>query len=63
MTREELYRKFGPKITEALALAILDEINILRSIAGEPDRDISQLVNAINNKLELLDNYTWMNDS
>jgi len=30
-TREELYRKFGPMLLEALTMIIMSEVNVLRS--------------------------------
>jgi hypothetical protein len=62
MTRDELYRRFGPMLLEAVARVILDEINILRTQASLPERDLSQVVDAIENKLNLLTKYDWMND-
>ena len=34
LTREEIFRRFGPKIIEAVVLVIKDEINILRAEHG-----------------------------
>lgn len=63
ITREDLYRKFGPMLFEAIVLIIKDEINILRNLAGLPDRTNQQIMNAIETKLQALTKYQWMNDS
>ena len=60
MSREELYRHFGPLLLEAMIRVILDEINILRVNAGLPERDLSQVVSAIDAKLNQLAKYDWM---
>ena len=60
ITRDELYRQFGPKVVEAIVLIVKDEINILRSLAGLPERTNQQLLNAIEAKLELIEDYNWM---
>jgi len=60
-TREELYRKFGPMLIEAIVLVIKDEINILRTEAGLPERTNEQILIAIDNKLSPLSKYKWMN--
>lgn len=62
MTREELYRMFGPKLVEVLVLIIKDEINILRaehSLSARTDQD---LINAIETKLGTLSDYDWMSE-
>lgn len=60
MTRNELYRKFGPVLLEAIVLVIKDEINILRTQAGLPERTNEQIMTAIENKLNSLEKYSWM---
>ena len=60
--REELYRKFGPKLIEAIVLIIKDEINILRAEHGLPARTNQQIMNAIDNKLDTISDYEWMNE-
>ena len=54
MTREELYIQFGPKLLEAVALLILDEINVLRGLASLPPRTQQQLVNVLEAKLSTI---------
>lgn len=62
MTREQLYQKFGPKLMDALAQVILDEVNILREEVGLTTRNSTQLTDAISNKLENIPDYNWMKD-
>ena len=62
-TREDLYRKFGPQLIEALVLIIKDEINILRGEAGLPERTNQQIMDAIDNRLTNdVPMYNWMNN-
>lgn len=60
-TREELYRKFGPMLIEALVLIIKDEINILRTEVGLSERTNKQILTAIDKRLSSLSKYDWMN--
>lgn len=62
MGRDELYESFGPMLLEAISRVILDEINILRTNASLPERNLSQVVDAIDAKLTTLIKYDWMND-
>jgi hypothetical protein len=62
ITREEIFRKFGPLLIEALALVIKDEINVLRTKIELPERTNKQIQTAISAKLESLSNYDWMNE-
>lgn len=62
MTREELYRKFGPKLVEAIALIIKDEINILRTNASLSERTDQQIIDAIETKLTAMEDYSWMSE-
>ena len=59
-TREELYRKFGPMLIEALALVIKDEINVLRVAVGKSERTKQQIMDAVSNKLDNIEKYSWM---
>jgi hypothetical protein len=61
MNRDDLYRRFGPKLIDALAQVLLDEVNLLRENAGLSPRSGSQVVDAITNKLEGIPDYDWMN--
>lgn len=59
-TRQSLYRQFGPKLLEAIVLVIKDEINLLRAEHGLAERTNQQLVNALQAKLDTLEDYDWM---
>lgn len=58
--RDNLYRKFGPMLLEAVVMVIKDEINLLRTEHGLPERTNTQLVNAIETKLSEIKKYEWM---
>jgi hypothetical protein len=60
MSRDNLYKQFGPRLLEALSRVILDEINILRVEAGLSERTLSQLVAALETKLTEISKYDWM---
>jgi len=60
MTRQELYRMFGPMLIEAVVLVVKDEINTLRNIAGETERTNEQIITALENKLSTITKYDWM---
>ena len=62
MTRDVIYRHFGPMLLEAVVDIIMDEINILRAEAGLNARNKSQLINALENKLTGLSKYNWMDN-
>ena len=62
VTREELYRKFGSVLIEALVLILKDEINLLRVEHGLSERTGQQIMTAIDNKLNSLPLYSWMNE-
>lgn len=54
---------FGPILTEALALMILDEINIIRQHIGLPERTTTQLLTTISNHATTLPLYNWMTNN
>ena len=60
ITREDLFRQFGPLELEALALIIKDEINILRAEHSLPARTNQQIMDAMETKLATLSKYDWM---
>jgi hypothetical protein len=60
--RDQLYKKFGPVLVEAIVLIIKDEINILREEHGLEPRTNQQLINTIKNKLDSLSLYDWINE-
>ena len=63
VTREGLWKHFGPVIIEALALVVKDEINLLRVEHSLPERTDQQLFDAVDTKLKSLPKYDWMNTS
>lgn len=58
--RQQLYRKFGPKLLEAIVMVIKDEINLLRAQHSLPARTNQQLIDAIDTKLADVNDYDWM---
>ncbi len=58
-TRDELFKKFGPKLLEALFLVLLDEINNLRPGQGQPTIEMQDLINAAANHVDTLPDYEW----
>ena len=62
MMREELYKYFGPKLIEAVVLVVKDEINLLRTQHGLSDRTNEQIIGAIENKLDNIADYDWMEE-
>ena len=62
MAREELYQAFGPMLLEAMALVLVDEINILRAQHSLADRTGPQIVSSLEAKLATLPQYAWMTD-
>ena len=59
-TRDELYHAFGPKLIEAIALVIKDELNILRAEHSLADRTSQQIVDAVETKLASITDYDWI---
>ena len=59
ISRNVLYRHFGPRLFEAMMSLILDEINNLRANAGLPARTKQQVQNAIKTKLDDTPKYDW----
>ena len=59
-TRDEYYQHFGPLLTEALTLCLLDLINEMRAHAGKPTITRQQALNALHAKLDTLAEYDWM---
>ncbi len=49
-TRKEVHEHFGPRLMEAINLAVMDEINILRAQHGLDARTGQQFLDAIESK-------------
>lgn len=60
MTRDETFQQFGPLLTEAISLVLLDYINELRVEQGHPILTQQDLLNLINNHHSHLGKYDWM---
>lgn len=59
-TRHTLFRQFGPKLTEALLLVILTEINTLREEQGMQPLTIQNLIDEASNHITEIEDYDWM---
>jgi hypothetical protein len=62
MTRNEAYRRFGPKLLEAIVRKLVDEINILRLEAGLAQRTQAQVLDALVAEYQSLPDYDWMEE-
>lgn len=60
--RDDSMKKFGPKLAEAVVLLILEEINILRVNLSLSERTTGQLLTQLNNRIESLPDYDWMDN-
>lgn len=58
-TRDELFRRFGPKLLEAMFLVLLEEINTLRPGQGHPTISMQDLIDNAANHLNSLHDYSW----
>lgn len=61
-SRDETYRKFGPILTEAICLVLLDEINTLRVNQGMPEITEQDIIDRLNNHILHLQPYDWMQE-
>ena len=59
-TRDEIFRKFGPILTEAIMLVLLEEINELRNNQGMPERTEQWIIDSLANHTSELLPYDWM---
>jgi len=59
-TRDELYRQFGPLLTEAITLLLLEHINLLRQEQGMPEITEQHLLDTLSNHITALPDYDWM---
>lgn len=60
MTRDEIYRKFGPQLIEAIVRVLFSEINKLRQNAGLPQYTVQQAIDALEAQMNLTAKYDWM---
>ena len=59
-TREDLYRKFGPRMLEAIIRLIFSEINLIRVKLSLPERTIQQGLDALDDQMTNTSKYDWM---
>ena len=57
--RDNVYKKFGPLLLEALIDKMLDEINELRTHAGKPPRPKEAFLGSAHNHMAHLTEYDW----
>lgn len=58
-TRDDLFKKFGPQLVEAMFLVLLDEINTLRPGQGQPTISMDDLILNASNHITQLSPYDW----
>ena len=54
--REDVYRKFGPKIIEALIRLLRKHVPAFQSFTEQ------QIIDALDAEIESIPDYDWMND-
>lgn len=59
-TKEELYHRDGPLLTNAIVNVIIREINIIREELGLPERTGQQVLDSLSTELDSLPLYDWM---
>lgn len=59
-TKEELYRRDGPILTNAIVNVMVREINIVREELGLPKRTGPQILNSLSTELDSIPLYDWM---
>ena len=60
--RDQIFEQFGPKLTEALFLAYLRELNEIREAIGKQPLTAEYILGRIHNDLNHIEDYDWMND-
>lgn len=58
--RDDLMRKFGPILLEAIVIMAVQEANRVRTHIGMPTITKEQFFDEINNHLSTLEPYEWM---
>jgi hypothetical protein len=58
--RDDIFRKFGPRLFEALVRLMLAEINELRSRAGLTEKTEKDFLNGLDEKNQNVTKYKWM---
>lgn len=60
--RDDLFRKFGPKLLEATFDFILDNVNVLRQNQGMPVLTKDEYMILLSNHVTEIPDYEWMNN-
>lgn len=58
--RDELFRKFGPLLLEAIVDFLLDNVNTLRRNQGMPEITKDEYLQLLLNHITELEPYDWM---
>ena len=58
--RDELFRRFGPLLFEAMIMSMVEEWNEHRRARGWPDITAQDVLDRIENHLTELEPYDWM---
>jgi hypothetical protein len=58
--RDNTYLQFGPLLLEAIADAVLEQLNELRTDLGKPTITKAAFLGTLNNNLNHLPPYDWM---
>lgn len=62
MTRDDVLRKFGPKLLEGLVETLQEELNSIRAFIGMPNKDKESLLLGIKDKEKNIPDYDWMDE-
>lgn len=57
--RDNVYELFGPKLLEAIALVLLEEINVLRAANNQPAIQEASFLGRLHNQMDHLEEYDW----
>lgn len=60
--RDVTFAKFGPLLMEAIAEELLEYVNELRTRDGLPAVPKAEFLGRLNNNINHLENYDWMDD-
>jgi len=60
--RDELYRKFGPLLLEAMVKMLIKEQNRIRARLGMPEITLQDAVDALESELNELQPYDWFEE-
>ncbi|MBW1996366.1 MAG: hypothetical protein JRJ29_00235 [Deltaproteobacteria bacterium] len=60
--REEVYERWGPMLLEAIVRLLVNEINILRQKVGLPPRTMAQVLAAVLNEYNSLEEFDFVKE-